>query len=294
MFELYNLNPIALTVARTLPTGEKNALRKTYKGKIKDLNISGKFDVTVQPTPEDSMFAMMCVPDAEWHLQHVRTAPISGGLPAHALNLLPKAMLMTKGDVPKRAWDRAVLGDLDEKKEIKKLDKRSNLLATNTKSSASASLGSVVRPTAVSTPRGTADNRPKRKIKQRSYGDTSYEGYGEGYVDDEMVDGGYSDGDAGDRGDLKRRRKVCYTSVSVHKANFVRMPRILQARICRRVAMDRAWSEPEVSERLSTTLLRAAQSQRTDDVWLSFRERAAFHDHVREYVKSRMLNWHLV
>ena len=53
--------------------------------------------------------------------------------------------------------------------------------------------------------------RPKRNVKKRTYGDSSFEGYGEGYVDDDMQEMGYSTGDGEDRGGgRKRPKKVCY------------------------------------------------------------------------------------
>jgi hypothetical protein len=54
--------------------------------------------------------------------------------------------------------------------------------------------------------------RPKRAGKKRRYDERSFEGYGEGYVDDDvdMAAGGYStgDGEDGRRSGKKRRKKV--------------------------------------------------------------------------------------
>lgn len=55
--------------------------------------------------------------------------------------------------------------------------------------------------------------RPRRSGKKRSYADSSFEGYGDGYVDDETVDperailSNSEDGSRGSR--RKKRRKVC-------------------------------------------------------------------------------------
>lgn len=51
--------------------------------------------------------------------------------------------------------------------------------------------------------------RPKRNVKKRSYGDASFEGYGEGFVDDDNNEMGYSTGDGEDRAGRKRPKKVC-------------------------------------------------------------------------------------
>ena len=111
---------------------------------------------------------------------------------------------MSKGLVPKSLWDSSVLGELGPGK--------------GDKQSPSA------RPTAPNTPLTSAIGiqrakapamgaqeaaRPKRSIKKRSYGDSSYEGYGEGYPDD---DGGAETGYSTGEGDMapghKRRKKV--------------------------------------------------------------------------------------
>ena len=49
--------------------------------------------------------------------------------------------------------------------------------------------------------------RPKRNVKKRGYEESSFEGYGEGYVDDDMVDTGYSTAEGDDRGISQKRRK---------------------------------------------------------------------------------------
>lgn len=201
---MYGLSEIAAKVARTLPNGEKNSLRKTYKGKIKDLNISGKFDVSVHEEEDGGLFAMMCVPDTEWHMQHIGHSPVEKGLSADIISALPRAMTMMKGIIPKNEWDSSVLGDLDSKAIDKKIEKKS---AASTPRSSSGLVAQ--KSMSSSTPQRSVSandiSRPKRKIKQRSYGDQSFEGYGEGYVDDEIVDGGYSTGEG--EGGLQKRRK---------------------------------------------------------------------------------------
>jgi hypothetical protein len=110
---------------------------------------------------------------------------------------------MSKGLVPKNLWDTSVLGEVGPGK----VDKQTTS----------------ARPTAPNTPLSTAvnfqrgksqptaqdPNRPKRNGKKRSYGDSSFEGYGEGYPDDDGgVDTGYSTGDGDMLSGQKRRKKV--------------------------------------------------------------------------------------
>jgi hypothetical protein len=204
LFNLYSLNEVAGKVARVLPNGEKNGLRKTYKGKIKDLGISGKFDVSVHDEEEGSLFAMMRVPEEEWTVQHCRGNEIEKGFNASVKANMAKAMTMIKGVIPKTAWDSSVLGELDLP------EKKAQAVATSSKVGTPISGQSTRGPTsAAGTPRSSQNDiaRPKRKIKQRSYGDTSFEGYGEGYVDDDMVDAGYSTGEGDERGMSQKRRK---------------------------------------------------------------------------------------
>lgn len=200
---MYGLKEVAAKVARVLPNGEKNGLRKTYKGKIKDLGISGKFDVTVHAEDsEKGLFAMMRVPEAEWEAQHRNGNEIEKGLSTEVKANLGKAMTMSKGQIPKSSWDSSVLGEVDipEKKIVTAAApaKMASGISQRAPTSASGSQRSI-----------SEIARPKRKVKQRSYGDSSFEGYGDGFVDDDMGDAGYSTGE-GDDGVMgqKRRKKV--------------------------------------------------------------------------------------
>ena len=52
-------------------------------------------------------------------------------------------------------------------------------------------------------------NRPKCNVKKQGYEDSSFEGYGEGYVDD-IADAGYSTTEGDERGmSQKWKKKVC-------------------------------------------------------------------------------------
>lgn len=208
MFDLVNL---AAEVAREKPNGEKNALRKTYKGHIKRLGVTGHFDV--QKKKEDSpsdFLAMLQVPDHEWNVLQVKGRSLMDGLSDVTKANLGRAFTMAKGPIAKSVWDTSVLGDLG---------------SSNGDSSSKAPSA---KPTAPNTPLismpGSAMNRPKgsqllpgqnaarpqRSIKKRSYGDSSYEGYGEGFPDDDTgLETGYSTGEG--EGGQKRRKKASET-----------------------------------------------------------------------------------
>ncbi|KAL3427923.1 Rox3 mediator complex subunit [Phlyctema vagabunda] len=204
LFALYGLSPVAASVVRLWPDGSKNTLRKSYKGKIKDSGISGNFDVVKKDLEaSDTLFAMAMQPQEEWDMQFVRGKEVEKGLPEIARSSLGKAMTMLKGDLTKADWDSKVLGELGP--------------ASSTIASKTARIGiKAPTPAPVSAiPQNTAINRvtkgeiprPRRNIKKRAYDDTSFVGYGEGFVDDGQDDGGYSTGDGNERGQGQKRRK---------------------------------------------------------------------------------------
>ncbi|KAI1645109.1 Rox3-domain-containing protein [Daldinia loculata] len=203
-FEMFGLTGIAAEVARTKPNGEKNALRKTYKGQIKTLGLSGHFDaVKKELEAPDGLLALAGLDEDAWFSREVSGKEIEKGLSQTHQAHLSRAATMAKGSIPKAAWDSSVLGDLAPSILPKK-----------------AGLESATRQTAPSTPAASApgitpkSNKPltpqidraRRIGKKRSYQDSSFEGYGEGYVDDDT--GGYSTGDADERSKLKRRKQV--------------------------------------------------------------------------------------
>ena len=203
LFSLYGLNSIAAKVARTHPDGTKNGLRKTYKGHIKSLGINGKFDVKLhdEDNQPSGLMTMMREPELEWNVSQVHGRPMT--LPS--LGIIQKGMQMNKGIVPKQMWDSGVLGELDMKKEGggggPQPPSFKGLGAGGTQRASSyQTLG--YRPPQ---PKDLGA-RPKRAVKKRGYDESSFEGYGEGFVDDDMADGGYSTGDGEDG--RKRRKKV--------------------------------------------------------------------------------------
>ena len=201
---MFDLSGLAAEVAREKPNGEKNALRKTFKGHMKRLGVAGQFEPHKKPETAPSEFlAMVHVPDLEWNVHHVTGREIEDGLSSASLSSLGRAMTMSKGPVPKEIWDTSVLGELAPSNG----DSHKASVKPNTPGTPLTSM-----PTNTSRPKphlaaGQDPTRPKRSIKKRGYGDSSFEGYGDGFPDD---DTGYSTGE-GDAGQ-KRRKKVSTTS----------------------------------------------------------------------------------
>jgi hypothetical protein len=207
---MFDLTGLAAEVAREKPNGEKNALRKTYKGHIKRLGVAGHFDV--QKKKEDSpsdFLAMLQVPDHEWNVHQVKGRALMDGLSEMTKSSLGRALTMAKGPIAKSVWDTSVLGDIGSNGDSSK--------APSAKPTAPNTPLISMPGAAMSRPKaqllsGQSPARPQRSIKKRSYGDSSYEGYGEGFPDDDTgLETGYSTGEG--EGGQKRRKKASKKSL---------------------------------------------------------------------------------
>ncbi|QPG96929.1 hypothetical protein C2857_005501 [Epichloe festucae Fl1] len=213
LYEIFGLAGLAAEVAREKPNGEKNALRKTYKGHIKRLGVAGHFDVQKKKEDAPSEFmAMLQVPELEWNVHQAKGREVTDGLSESTLSNLGRAMTMSKGPVPKSVWDTSVLGDPATTNANPSKPMSAKPSTPNTPLSST--------PNALSRPKsqlppGHDPDRPRRNIKKRSYGDSSYEGYGEGFPDDDGgIDTGYSTGEG--EGGHKRRKKNSGNSTPNH------------------------------------------------------------------------------
>ncbi|ATY60139.1 Mediator subunit [Cordyceps militaris] len=232
LYEQFDLADLAAEVAREKPNGEKNALRKTYKGHIKRLGVAGHFDVQKkkEDAPSDFM-AMLQVPDLEWNVHQVKGREIGDGLSEATLNGLARAMTMSKGPIPRSVWDTSVLGDMaphngninttngETSKAAGPATARATAPNTPAATTPSATMATAADRPRGSLPPGADPLRPRRNIKKRTYGDSSYEGYGEGFPDDDAgADTGYSTGEG--EGGQKRRKKVKTVTTATEGASF--------------------------------------------------------------------------
>lgn len=200
LYTLYGLNDIARSVARTKPDGSKAVkLRKTYKNHIKDHGVSGAFDsIKKENDASDTLWAMLETPEEEWDAQYTRGKDLGKGLSENTLASMSKAFTMARGVIPKSSWNNSVLGELVAPPTAADLKPVQNGNRTPIPQNPG-----IVRASKSDLP------RPKRNVKKRTYGDSSFEGYGEGYVDDDAQETGYSTGEGDDRGSRKRPKKVC-------------------------------------------------------------------------------------
>lgn len=208
LFEVYGLTGIAGEVARVLPDGSKNAMRKTYKGHIKRLGLTGHFDaVKKEPNdPDGFLNGLIDVPQEDWHHLQVQGKEIGRGLRPEVQRILPKATTMARGPISKEKWDKSVLADFaGSSKGI------ASAKATAPGTPLNPALNAVSRATKTQGIVGSDAARPRRAGKKRSYGDSSFEGYGD-FLDDETgAETGYSTGEGEG---TKRRKKVLHALFS--------------------------------------------------------------------------------
>ncbi|CAK7201190.1 hypothetical protein SEUCBS139899_003893 [Sporothrix eucalyptigena] len=224
LFAMFNLTGIAAEVARTLPNGEKNAMRKTYKGYMKKLGVSGHFEPIKREDGDESDFMrLISEADDSWQARQVKTKDIRYGLLGDVEADLRSAMTMNKGPIPKAIWDSSVLGDLAPEKLASIGVRPGSVRGTAPNTPLHPAVArSKMQVQQQSQPASGADaSRPRRLNKKRSYGDNSYEGYGDGFPDD---DGGYSTGE-GDGPSHKRRKKngtptAQYNSAPVRQQSY--------------------------------------------------------------------------
>lgn len=250
LFEMFGLTGLASKMAREKPNGEKNALRKSFKSQVKELAIDGAYDTKKderQDNDPEGFFAMLGLPEDVWYAHNVKGKEIQDGFSSQTQANLPKAMTMLKGKVRKEHWDPYILGSLDPSAQLgdSTANPANSAKPSELNTPAASTPSTLVRPKANNQPLtpGHDPNRPRRNIKKRSYGDSSFEGYGEGYPDDDA--GGYSTGDGDDRNGTKRRKKVCIFGLDLCPA-VLTWDRILPAHSrslpCGTKAMGPAWS----------------------------------------------------
>ena len=158
------------------------------------------------------MLYMMNFPVTEWDAKYSTGPQIEKGLPEAALANLGKAMTMARGAIPKSVWNPSVLGELNSAPTAA-------ATAKAVQNGVKPQISRIVAPEVARSIKGEAP-RPKRNIKKRQYGDSSFEGYGEGYVDDDLQDGGYSTGagDDDDRAGGRKRPKKVWNLLKDHNS----------------------------------------------------------------------------
>ena len=181
-------------------------MRKSYEGKVKTFGLAGRNRAVKQEDDKPgSLLSLVRWPDEEWQNQKVAGKDIRLGLPGVTLTKLEAAMKMEPGAVPENAEWEYSLG-VEKPKPLSPVAEHSKkVLQQNAKVNGKLA--------AVATSSANDAIRPKRTGRKRRYDEHSFEGYGEGYVDDDgdvTGGGGYSSGDASRRSSTskKKRKKV--------------------------------------------------------------------------------------
>ncbi|KAL8910851.1 MAG: hypothetical protein Q9171_003889 [Xanthocarpia ochracea] len=222
LLTIFGLDSLVATVARTDPnTGEKiNKMRKSYEGKVKGFGLAGR-NRAVKHDHEKNPVGLLQIaqwPAEEWHSQNVHGKDVRNGLSEAMMQKLGQAMQMQPGPVPNTAehdWED-LLGN-EKTKPLATIDERVKKPVRPDVGLKVNGQANGVRPQAGKLPIAEA-NRPKRTGKKRRYDDHSFEGYGEGFLDDDgdvLGDlGGNSSDDGSRKGGAAKKRKKDYASAT--------------------------------------------------------------------------------
>ena len=202
-------------MARTNTEGEKiNKMRRSYEGQVKAFGLAGRNKaVKVEPGSRGSFSELLAWPDEEWQNQKVAGKEVSKGLPASTLARLDQAMKMDPGTVPSNEEWESILGHEKLKATLPNGEPKGKQAVSASSKTSKANGRANGAPSAVDTPIATEVARPKRVGKKRRYDEHSFEGYGEGYVDDDggiNEIGGYTSGEGSRKSSIskKKRKKV--------------------------------------------------------------------------------------
>ena len=181
-------------------------MRKSYEGQLKTLGLAGRNRAVKHDEGKGmSLNQLLSWPEEEWQNQRVGGKDVSKGLPPDIMAKLDKAMQMQPGPVPNNSeWEDQLghekIKTVDPHKPSKVPQK--TIPKINGQVNGAAPDADVIR--------------PKRTGRKRRYDEHSFEGYGEGYIDDEIEAEGYTSGDTqfSRRSSSNKKRKKVLSSVT--------------------------------------------------------------------------------
>ena len=191
-------------------------MRRSYEGQVKSFQLAGRNKAvkTDEGTP-GSLVDLVRWPDEEWEIQKVAGKALEKGLSSATLSKLEKAMRLEPGLVPKNDEWENILGLEKLKGPIPAVETKARAVLPAT--SKMAKVNGHVNGMSIQTQAPTSGEiaRPKRTGRKRRYDEHSFEGYGEGFVDDDgdIIDaGGYSSGEGSRKSNVsKKKRKKART-----------------------------------------------------------------------------------
>jgi hypothetical protein len=179
LISLYGLGAITASVRRTDPvTGEKiNKIRKSYEGKVKQLHIAG----INKPVAVSREFiydgGILDIPQESWNAEKVAGNPVQKGMTPSLLAKLDRALAMAPGKIADGDKYKKLIGTDDAPKvKVAEVMKKSSAIING------AAPG---QPPAVPSPNVRPAARPARQNAKRSYHDSTFTGYGEGFADED-------------------------------------------------------------------------------------------------------------
>ena len=185
-------------------------MRKSYEGKVKTFGLAGRNKaIKHDPGSQMSLLEMVRWPEEEWHNQKVAGKDVEKGFSEATKAKVHKAMQMQPGQVTNNGHWEELLGHEKPKTVSSVAETKPKPSITTSQIAQNNGAGSNLSPVA-----GSEAIRPKRMGRKRRYDDLSFEGYGEGYVDDEADIGeadGYSSGDGDRRASNAKKRKKVYS-----------------------------------------------------------------------------------
>ncbi|KAK8168718.1 Rox3 mediator complex subunit-domain-containing protein [Phyllosticta citrichinensis] len=211
LVSLYRLDDITNSVARFhLQTGEKlHKLRKSYEGYVKEFKLSG--GKSKPEAREDQLLSLVQMPDEEWHAQRVHGKELERGVNP-LMDKLNKALKMTPGKLPpseETKWKSRIGTDETSLKRpggelLDNAAKKARIGQGSMQGRNSATSSPALRPSGAAKP---SVLRPDRLGKKRSYVESSFKGYGEGFADDDLADSTGAEDDGRGNANKKKRRK---------------------------------------------------------------------------------------
>lgn len=184
-------------------------MRKSYEGQVKGFGLAGRNKaVKHEPGMSGGLVELIEWPEEEWQNQKVFGKELEKGLSGAMFAKLEKAMKMEPGPVPRNDEWEHVLG-------LEKL--KAPIPAVETKGKTAPQPGprfqkvnGLVNGMTVGIVAAGDVARPKRTGRKRRYDEHSFEGYGEGYVDDDadaMNAGGYSSGEGSRNSNVSKKKR---------------------------------------------------------------------------------------
>ena len=197
-------------------------MRKSYEGKVKNFELAGRNRAVKNENSKGmGLLEMARWPEEEWHNQKAAGKDVHKGLPSGVLLKLEKAMQMQPGAVPntkENDWE-----DLLGHEKVKPLptiaeqNPKNALRAEKPKAKPNGQVNGARAP--LGKEQAAEVVRPQRAVVKRRYDEDSYDGYGEGFVDDDrdLVDGsGYTSNEGSRKSaTVKKRKKVPFLRINI-------------------------------------------------------------------------------